>query len=120
MNRWILVAALLVGCGGKEADSASAGGAAGTPYINILAPTPGEFIDEGQEVLLSAEGRTGSGALTSISDVLWTSEDEIFEASGNDVSVTNLHPGAYELWVEGSVEGQTVMAAVEVVVYAQR
>ena len=88
--------------------------------MNVLSPTPGEFIDEGDSVTLLAEGRLGNGAAAELSDVAWVSDDGVFAVSGNDVAVTDLHPGAYALQVVGIVAGEGVTAEVDVVVYAAR
>jgi len=121
MRAWIVLAAGLVACGGKDGDSAGAGdGVVADPYMNILSPTPGQYVDEGEEVLLSAEGRTGLGELTELSDLVWESDDGVFRVEGNDVLVTDLHPGVYALLTEGVVAGQAVSGSVDVVVYAQR
>lgn len=120
MRSWIWATAVLVACGGKDGDSGSGGTTVpSTPYMNILSPTPGEFLDEGQEVLLEAEGRTGEGALSPLSEVTWTSDDGVYAVDGNALSVTDLPAGVYALVAEGTVEGQVVSDSVEVVVYAR-
>ena len=54
-TRWLALG-LLVACGGKSDDSAGGAAGTGTPYLNVLSPTSGEYLDEGQDVLLEAEG----------------------------------------------------------------
>jgi len=117
MRRWMCVVALCGACGGKEGDSGSA--VVAPPYMNILSPTPGEYVDEGAEVRLLAEGRLGSHAEAPIADVIWFTADGAFETSGNDVLVNSLHPGVLDLVAEGVVDGVSVTESIEVVVYAQ-
>ncbi len=118
--RW-MVPLVWLGCSGKTEDS-SAGSEfseSADPYMNILSPTNGEFIDEGQEVLLEAEGRLGTGELGDLTDVVWASDDGVYTVEGNALVVTDLHAGLYTLNASGVVDGQAVSAAVEVAVYAQ-
>ena len=119
-TRW-LIPLLAMACGGKSEDSGAGEGASGTgaPYINILSPSSGQFIDEGEEVLLEAEGRLGDGSPSELSGVTWTSDDGLFAVEGNGLLVDDLHPGVYALELEGSVAGQAVTGLVEVAVYAQ-
>ena len=118
-TRWLALG-LLVACGGKSDDSAGGAAGTGTPYLNVLSPTSGEYLDEGQDVLLEAEGRRGDGAPAELSSVTWTSDDGLFSVEGNGLVVNNLHPGYYVLEVRGTIEGQDVSDAVEVVVYSAR
>jgi len=108
-------------CGGKDGDSSSGGGAASLePYMNILSPTPGEYLDEGVAVTLEAEGRQGDGAPAEVSDVSWASDDGLYTATGNPTVVDDLHPGVYALVATGTVSGRAVSETVDVVVYAAR
>jgi hypothetical protein len=104
-----------VGCGGSKDDDTSVLSA---PYMNILSPTPGEFIDEGVEVVFEAEGRAGSGALAELSEVVWTASEVDWTATGNPITVNDLPAGLYELLVTGLVEGTDVSSAVDLAVYA--
>ena len=119
-TRW-LIPVLALACGGNAKDSGAGSGASGfgVPYMNILSPTSGQFIDEGEAVLLEAEGRLGDGSPSDLSAVTWTSDDGLFTVEGNGRLVDDLHPGVYALEVEGSVAGQAVAGRVEVAVYAQ-
>ena len=118
-TRWLALG-LLVACGGKNDDSAASAAGTGTPYLNVLSPTSGEFLDEGQDVLLEAEGRRGDGAPAELSSVTWTSTDGLFAVEGNGLVVNNLHPGIYALEVRGTIEGQDVSDVVDVAVYSAR
>jgi len=121
MQRWtaLLGVALGLGCGGKDGDS---GGPDGTvplaPYMNILSPSAGQFIDEGDDVLLEVEGRDGAGALVDATDVAWSASEVGWGTSGNAVTVNDLPAGLYDLSVTAVVEGVDVSASVEVAVYA--
>jgi hypothetical protein len=112
---------MAMACGGKSGDSGSDGGTSGTgaPYINILSPSSGQFIDEGDEVLLEAEGRLGDGRPSELSGLTWSSDDGVFAVEGNGLLVVDLHPGVYALELEGTVAGLMVADRVEVAVYAQ-
>lgn len=121
MSRWIPLCVWLVACGGKGGDSAGGGTVvAAAPYMNILSPTPGEYLDVGDAVTLEAEGRVGDGSLAAVEAVTWSSDDGVFTAEGNPVTVTELHGGVYALAAEGVVNGEPVSASVDVVVYARR
>ena len=115
-TRWLALG-LLVACGGKNDDSAAGAAGTGAPYLKVLSPTSGEFLDEGRDVLLEAEGRRGDGAPAELSSVTWTSTDGLFSVEGNGVVVNNLHPGNYALEVRGTIEGQEASDVVDVLVY---
>ncbi|HCH66363.1 MAG TPA: hypothetical protein DFR83_26400 [Deltaproteobacteria bacterium] len=117
-KRWWIVG-LVVACGGKDTDSASASSSEGAPYITVLSPFSGQFIDEGAEVLLEAEGRMGDGRAAELSGLTWTSDDGLYFVEGNGIVVTDLHLGAYFLELEGTVAGEVVTDAVEVVVFSE-
>ena len=119
MRKLWWVVCLLVACKSKTTDSASGGASAAAPYISILSPFDGQFIDEGEEVLLDAEGRLGDGSPAELSGLTWTSDDGLFFAEGSGVVVTDLHPGDYFLELEGTVAGEVVTDAVNVVVYSE-
>jgi hypothetical protein len=111
----------LMACGGKDGDSSSWSEAASLdPYMNILSPTPGEYIDEGASVTLEAEGRLGDGAPAEVSEVSWVSDDGLYAVTGNPTVVDDLHPGVYALVATGTVAGRVVSQTVDVVVYAAR
>ncbi len=116
---WLLVGLLgLLGCGDKEEDTASVV-VQGSPYLNVLAPMDGAFLDEGQAVQLLVEGRHGDGSAADIVDVVW-SGDAGWSAEGNDIEVSDLPAGLYDLQVVGVVDGEAVAGAVEIAVYAAR
>ena len=111
---------LVVGCSGKSNDSAGSGAAVEAgPYINVLSPISGQFLDVGDEVRLEAEGRLGDHRSAELTEVVWTSDDGLYQVEGNGLLVDDLHAGLYALEVQGLIEGQPVTASVDVVVYAR-
>lgn len=108
-----------MGCGGKEGDSSGSVSASGEPYVNIVSPSPGAFLDEGVEVSLEAEGRRVDGSPAELEDASWTT-DAGFSATGNPVVTAELPAGVQNLTVTGSVEGTAVSATIEVSVFAAR
>ena len=121
MTRWtaLLMVAAGVGCSGKDEDSGNAAGpGGGAPYMNILSPSGGQFIDEGDPVLLEVEGRDSAGTEVPISEVVWSAEEVSWSAQGNAITVTDLPAGLYDIAVSGLVIGVEVTDVVEVAVYA--
>ena len=118
MRHWHIWMTLAVGigCSGSTKDEDSS--APSTPYLSILSPTPGQFVDEGTEVLLEAEGRSGTGALADLSEVVWTASEVDWTTAGNPVTVNDLPAGLYELVVTGLLDGTEVSSAVDLAVYA--
>ena len=121
MTRWmaLMVAAVGLGCSGKDGDSGGAVSPGDTaPYMNILSPSGGQFIDEGSPVLLEVEGRDSAGAGVPIPDVVWTAEEVSWSVEGNALTVTDLPAGLYDIAVIGVVTGVELSDSVEVAVYA--
>lgn len=111
----------LLACDATEKDS---GSEEGSPYVRILSPMDGAYLDEGVATLLEAEARAGDGSLLAFEEqprwvLLEDGEAQGWDAQGERLEVDDLPAGIWELKVETSLEGEPVGAQVGLVVYAR-
>lgn len=107
-----LVALASIGCGDKD------GGDSGTSTVvlSIVSPDDGAFLDEGAEVFLDVEARDESGAELPVTDVSW--EADGWSAEGDEITVSDLPVGEFELRATGVNDAKTLSASIEVYVFA--
>lgn len=118
-GRWLILG--LMACDPTEKDS---GTEEGSPYVRILSPMDGAYLDEGVATLLEAEGRAGDGSPLDFEEpprwvLLEDGAAQGWEAQGERIEVDDLPAGIWELKVETSLDGEPVSAQVGLVVYAR-
>ena len=121
----MFAAVILTACSAGGTDGGPVGDTGSSEVdpavLSILSPTDGAVLAEGEGVLLSAEAVGSVSGDTLAMDALdWSLNVGDWQASGNDVTVSDFPAGSLQLIATASISGREVTAVADVVVEPRR